>query len=340
MKKIIFFTLFTCLIIKSQEVTILTEETHLPVQGIILLDDQYEYVGITDLEGTVQWDQSSLDSQYYLIDNPQIESDTLYLNQLKNNTFYVRELESIQLNDLAVTNSPKEYLIIEGYFTDYVTNDHSFNIFVDGIMRVVVNNKTFKIKDTEVLQYRVFKLKETSDPNSKELDEMIFDTRVELPSLKVLKNYDRYAHKITKHPLSDNGKTRYTYYSKNEDFYIKVLGYEFSNYLYRDSYILEEDNIENLRSLQKIINESAIDVKHKNEKEYNTLREYNQFYTIDSYYLSKKELKARPDVKFKSSNSYFTEDYWSQEKFATAYKAMEKFLESKAELQENKAETH
>jgi hypothetical protein len=64
----------------------------------------------------------------------------------------VKEIETVVIKN----SKPAKYIIVSGNFNAYVTMNNRLNSYTDGIITYVFDNKTKKLKSTNIQQYRIF----------------------------------------------------------------------------------------------------------------------------------------------------------------------------------------
>jgi hypothetical protein len=100
----------------------------------------------------------------------------------------VKEIETVVIKN----SKPAKYIIVSGNFNAYVTMNNRLNSYTDGIITYVFDNKTKKLKSTNIQQYRIFIWQM---PKMKKVSSWDTSSSLKLPSLKYVGNPEEYKTK-------------------------------------------------------------------------------------------------------------------------------------------------
>ncbi|WP_235815386.1 hypothetical protein [Chryseobacterium sp. Hurlbut01] len=193
MKKTQFFTLLFVLVLNffnAQTITFVSEKTNLPLPKVSIFGKDGSIIAYSDIDGKV--DRKSLNSSQ--------EKFQLVYDNLSLGTFSYAELDKnvVKLNDrvkdieavVIKNNKPAIYILIKGNFNTYVTLNSKLNCYTDGIITYIFDNKTKKLKNTNVEQYRIFRLEDAKN-EKKETSSWDYNSFLDLPKIERCWKYRR-----------------------------------------------------------------------------------------------------------------------------------------------------
>jgi hypothetical protein len=327
MKRVIFFFVFLITLgFQAQNIQFVNAKKQ-ALEGILLINDEGKMIGITDSEGNIP-ENALGKSQFILLNQRNLDQDTIWIKDIKENQVIVRNIRE-QIIPEIVIDTKKEFLTITGYFTSYVVNTGEFNIFVDGIMEVVLDRKTNKLKKTLVKEYRSFILEDTKTDH-KVVSSIVFDNLTELPKLEDLpKILNESTEK--KKTNAANGEINYeqekSLFTKKE---FKLFGFVFKDFFIKVNYTFDKDPATNKNLVQYNRTISA-EIKHKTENEFAHLQIYSNFYPQDIGFKNKNEWED--GVKFNKEKSQYKTQYWLNEENASIYRTLSSHFKENFKLQ-------
>ncbi len=337
MKKTQFLTLFFVLLLNffnAQTITFVSEKTNLPLPKVSVFGKDGSIIAYSDIDGKV--DRKSL--------SPSQEKFQLVYDNLSLGTFSYAELDKdvVKLNDrvkdieavVIKNNKPARYVLIKGNFNTYVTLNSKLNCYTDGIITYVFDNKTKKLKSTNVEQYRIFRLEDAKN-EKKETSSWDYNSFLDLPKLKDVGNIGEYNSKKAKiKELKSSNKDEIEITGEAlQEKELALLGYRLFDIKSIINHSYEKDSKKTLRDFLESNEIAFIKLKHKSEPNYNQVIVYRNFYPTEIDFSDNNDV-AR--VKFNKDNSNYTNNYWKGESFPNMQTIFSSFFKEDLKEKENK----
>lgn len=329
MRKILLFcTILLSWSFYGQEIQFLSPD-HQPIKDLIIINNDGKLIATTNDEGKISKEKLS-DSKFIIPNHRAFEQDTLWVNSIQNNQVTLKKIREQQIPEVNIPNPNKDFISISGYFNTYVTNNGEFNIYIDGMIEYVVDKKSNKIKDKILKEYRSFILKST-EQNRKKIASIVFDFYTDPPKMEHLVELLNGESKFKKNNnLATNEIDFHSQKSTLTDKEMKLFGYVFhqlnNNYTY--TFGAEPIAAKNLLQHNQII---SMELKHKSENEFTSLKFYSNFYPIEIAFKNKNELEK--GIKFNKNKSQFTNKYWENEQNASVFKILSTRFKENFQLQ-------
>lgn len=294
-------------VLQAQKIVVKNTQNKQALDYALLIKPNGEMYKQTDKNGEVDLSDAQND-EYFVLQHPKIEQDTLFVNQIENGVFWVDSLiDKIDLNEAVVISKSTDFYVIEGYFYAYVLNDGEFNIYVDGIMQYVFDRKTNQYKENRLKAYRTFILEGVNE-DRKEISSIVFDNFIELPHLKTIKKLNSDKSIVKTFDPQTNEMLYEVYSSILKDKEFKIFGYVFSDLQFSETYKFENENSVFPRDLVAYRNQKSLELKHKKEDSFSQILSVAYFEPLRIAYLNKKDLGEK--VKFSRTKSHYTEEFW------------------------------
>lgn len=320
--KLSFLFLFLASTIFAQKFTIKSLEGNAGIDGVLVINKTGELVGKTDLNGEIQPTQNLTDD-WYILNHQSIDNDTLFIKKIVNNEYKIKQIRETKIEEIIIKPSEKKFLVLEGYFNGFVTNNGEFNIFVDGIIQYVFDRKKNKLKNYTILEYRTFLLRGNKE-NSKDVSSLVFDGVLKMPNMKLLNNIEKEGLKKIYNPekkqtiieINDSALTE-------KEF--RIFGYVFTEFKEDEIYNFEGTSIQPNR-LTNYSKSYSLKLKHKSENEFSNILNVSNFYVSDIMFQNKDELEK--GVSFNREKSNYTSDFWKDDRFNSMYLFLSKRFKS------------
>ncbi|CAD7805057.1 hypothetical protein CHRY9390_01312 [Chryseobacterium aquaeductus] len=337
MKKTHLLTLLLILlinIINAQTTTFLSEKTNQPLPKVSVFGKDGSIVAYSDIDGKIERKKLT----------PSQEKFQLVYDNLLLGTFSFTELDQdvVKLNDrvkdieavVIKNNKPAKYFLIKGNFNAYVTLNNKLNCYVDGIVTYVFDNKTKKVKSTNIEQYRIFRL-ENAKNEKKEMGSWDYNSFLELPRLKSVGNVDEYKQKNTKvKELKGNTKDEIEITGEAlQEKELALFGYRFFDIRGIVNVSYEKDSKKTLRDLLESNEIAFIKVKHKSEPEYNQIIVYKNFTPTELDFSNSNDVEK---VKYDKNISNYKTHYWQDPSFPNMQTIFSSFFKEDLKEKENK----
>lgn len=337
MKKTQFLTLLFVLVLNffnAQTITFVSEKTNLPLPKVSIFGKDGSIIAYSDIDGKV--DRKSLNSsqeKFQLVyDNlslgkfsyAELDKDVVKLNDR------VKDIEAVVIKN----NKPARYILIKGNFNTYVTLNSKLNCYTDGIITYVFDNKTKKLKSTNVEQYRIFRLEDAKN-EKKETSSWDYNSFLDLPKLKDVGNIGEYNSKKAKiKELKSSNKDEIEITGEAlQEKELALFGYRLFDIKSIINHSYEKDSKKTLRDFLESNEIAFIKLKHKSEPNYNQVIVYRNFYPTEMDFSDNNDVAK---VKFNKDNSNYNNNYWKDESFPNMQTIFSSFFKEDLKEKENK----
>lgn len=329
---LLFMLLFN--VFNAQTTTFLSEKTNQPLPKVSVFGKDGTIVAHSDIDGKIE--RNTL--------TPSQEKFQLVYENLSLGTFSYADLDKdvVKLNDrvkdieavVIKNNKPAKYVLIKGNFNAYVTLNGSLNCYVDGIATYVFDNKSKKLKSTNVEQYRIFRLEKVSNED-KQTSSFDYNTFLNLPLLKDVGNIAEYKSKrATIKELKGNTKDEIEISgSALQEKELALFGYRFFDIRGLINHSYEKDSKKTLRDFLESNEIMYMSLKHKSEPNYNKIIAYRNFYPTELDFSDKNDVEK---VKFDKNISQYKTNYWQDASFPNMQTIFSSFFKEDLKEKENK----
>ncbi|MDV7696815.1 hypothetical protein N6B72_07780 [Chryseobacterium soli] len=335
-KNHLFYVLFILLFnfAGAQTITFISDKSSNPLPKVSVFGKDGNILAYSDIDGKIDKKSLSPDQEKFKIvyDNFAIanlsysdfDKDIIKLND------QVKEIEAIVIKN----TKPAKYIFIKGNFNSYVTVNKRLNCYADGIVTYIFDNKTKKLKSTNVEQYRVYRL---DDPKSEKKQTASWDyaSSLSVPEMKNVGNLEEYKKKNTKvKELKGERKDEIEItgeFLQQKEF--AFLGFRFFDLKGIINIAFEKDSKKTLKDLLEYNEIDFLKLKHKSEENYNQLMAYSNFYSTELGFINENDLEK---VKFKKESSSYTSKFWENPSFPNMQLVFSSFFKDDLKEQENK----
>lgn len=320
--------------VSAQTTTFLSEKTNQPLPKVSVFGKDGSIVAYSDIDGKIE--RKAL--------TPSQEKFQLVYENISLGTFSFAELDKdvVKLNDrvkdieavVIKNNKPAKYVLVKGNFNAYVTLNNKLNCYVDGIVTYVFDNKTKKVKSTNIEQYRIFRL-EGAKNEKKEMSSWDYNSFLDLPKLKSVGNIEEYKQKNTK-VKELKGTTKDEIEITGEALQEKefaFFGYRFFDVRGIINISYEKDSKKTLRDLLESNEIAFIKLKHKTEPNYNQVIVYRNFHPTELDFSDKNDVVK---VKYDKNVSNYKTKYWQDASFPNMQTIFSTFFKEDLKEKENK----
>lgn len=329
-------TLFVFLFsfIQAQTITFVSEQTNKPLPKVSVFGKDGNILAYSDIDGKIDKKSLSQDQEKFKIVYDNFSVATLSYSDFEQNTIklndQVKEIETIVIKN----TKPAKYIFIKGNFNSYVTVNKRLNCYADGVVTYIFDNKTKKLKSTNVEQYRVYRLEDPKN-EKKHTDSWDYGSSLSVPEMKNVGNIDAYKKKNTKlKELKGQRKDEVEItgeYLQQKEF--AIFGFRFFDLKGIINIAFETDSQKTLKDILEYNEIDFLKLKHKTEKDYNQLMAYSNFYTTELGFTNDNDLEK---VKFKKEHSNYTTKFWQSPSFPNMQTIFSSFFKDDLKEQENK----
>lgn len=311
MKKslLLLFLTFALGLFNAQTITFISEKTTKPLPRVSVFAKDGSIVAYSDIDGKIDKNLIKQDQEKF-----QLVYDNVVLAQL---TFSEINKDVVKLDDkikdiepvVIKNNKPAKYILIKGNFNTYVTVNNQLKSYADGIVTYIFDNKTKKLKSTNVEQYRIFALQ--TEVNGSFLS---YTAGLEIPRLKYVGNPEEYKtekknFKELKGDKSDQVEIIDRMGSEKGSTSFGITLYDFKKII---NLSFEKESGKTLRDFLEYSDVRYSKIKYKEKPDPNQLALYNNFYTTEYSFSDDKDIKR---VKFNKNNSNYQTAYWQDLSF-------------------------
>lgn len=335
-KNQLFSLLFILLLnfVNAQTITFISEKTNQPLPKVSVFGKDGSIIAHSDIDGKIDRKSLALSQEKF-----QLVYDNLLLG-----TFSYAELDKdvVKLNDrvkdieavVIKNNKPAKYVLIKGNFNAYLTVNGKLNCYLDGIATYVFDNKTKKLKSTNVQQYRVFRL-ENPSTDRKQTGFLDYNAFLDLPKLPNVGNIEEYKNKkaIIKE-LKGNKKDEIEISgSALQEKEMALFGYRLYDIKALINHSYEKDSKKQLRDFLESNEIDYIKFKHKSEPDYNQIISYKNFHPTELDFSDNNDVEGK--VKLNKNNSNYISNYWQDSSFPNMQPIFSSFFKEDLKEQAN-----
>ncbi|MDQ1098359.1 MULTISPECIES: hypothetical protein [Chryseobacterium] len=316
--------------INAQSITFVSEKTGKPLPKVSVFGKDGSILAFSDIDGKIDKQLLKPDQEKFQLVYDNVSVATLSYSEFDKDIIKIndriKDIEAVVIKN----DKPAKYILIKGNFNAYVTVNDRLNAYADGIVTYVFDNKTRKLKSTNVEQYRIFRL-QTATNDTKNTSSYDYVSSLELPKLKHVGNPEEYKNasntiKELKGDVKDQIEVAHTM-AKGEE--IGFLGFRFYDFRKVFSMSFEKGSGKTLRDFLEYNELIFMKLKHKSEPEYNQLALYNNFYTTEFSFSNDNDVKK---VRFSKSSSNYQSKYWQDASFPNMQPVFSSFF--KGDLKE------
>ncbi|RKS96437.1 hypothetical protein [Chryseobacterium defluvii] len=317
----------------AQIITFVSENTNRPLPKVSVFGKDGSILAYSDIDGKID-KQALTPSQ----EKFQLVYDNYPIATLSYSDF---DKEIIKIDDkvkeietVVIKNKPAKNIFVKGNFNTYVTVNNKLNCYADGVVTYIFDNKTKKLKSTNVEQYRIYRL---IDPkNEKKLTATWdYDSSLEVPKIKNAGNIQEYKNKnATIKELKGNQKDEVEisggFLQQKE---LALFGFRLFDFREIVNIAYEKNSDKTLKSLLEYNGIMHVKLKHKTEENYNQIITYNNFYPTDLSFSDKNDIEK---VKFDTDNSNYKTKYWENPAFPNMQTIFHSFFKNDLKEEQNK----
>lgn len=337
MKKTQLLTLLFVLLLNffnAQTTTFLSEKTNQPLPKISVFGKDGSIVAYSDIDGKIDRKLLSQSQEKFQLVYDNILLGTLSYSDLDKDVVKlnerVKDIEAVVIKN----NKPAKYVLVKGNFNAYVTLNNKLNCYVDGIVTYVFDNKTKKVKSSNIEQYRIFRL-EGAKNEKKQMGSWDYNSFLELPKLKSVGNVEEYRQKNTKvKELKSASKDEIEITGEAlQEKEFALFGYRFFDVRGIINISYEKDSKKTLRDLLESNEISFIKLKHKSEPNFNQVIIYKNFSPTEIDFSDSNDVAK---VKYDKDISNYKTNYWQDASFPNMQTIFSSFFKEDLKEKENK----
>lgn len=320
--------------LNAQTITFVSEKTNTPLPKVSVFGKDGSVLAFSDIDGKIDKklltpDQEKFQLVYDNFPVAKLSYSDFDKNIIKIND-RVKDIETVVIKN----NKPAKYVFIKGNFNTYVTVNNKLNCYADGIVTYIFDNKTKKLKSTNIEQYRIYRLKEAGT-EKKQVGLWDYGSSLEVPKMKNVGNIDDYKKKNIKYKeLKSEHKDEVELsgeYLQEKEF--ALFGYRFFDVRGILNIAFEKDSEKTLRDLLEYNEIRFLKLKHKSEPNYNQIISYINFYSTELDFKNDDDIDK---VKFDTDNSNYSTKFWQNSSFPNMQTIFSSFFKDDLKELENK----
>ncbi|MDR6159553.1 hypothetical protein QF023_003069 [Chryseobacterium sp. SLBN-27] len=317
----------------AQTVTFISEKTNKPLPKVSVFGKDGSIVAYSDIDGKIDKNLIKPDQEKFQLVYDNFSVATLSYADFEKEIIKVddkiRNIEPVVIKN----NKPAKYVFVKGNFNAYVTVNNKLNCYADGIVTYIFDNKTKKLKATNVEQYRIYRL-EDAVFEKKQTGMWDYQTLLKLPEMKEVGNILEYKKKnsvIKELKGQQKDQIEITGEALQEKEFA-FFGYRFYDVKNIINAAYEKDSQKTLRDLLEFNEIGFLKLKHKSEPEYNQLIIYKNFYPIE---LDFQDENISEKNKFDLKNSSYTTKFWENQDFPNMQSVFSSYFGDKLKEKQN-----
>lgn len=326
MKKSILLLFLTFLFnfFSAQTITFISEKTNKPLPKVSVFAKDGSILAYSDIDGKIDKQLLKPDQEKFQLVYDNVSVATLSYSDFNQEVIKIndriKDIEAVVIKN----DKPAKYILIKGNFNAYVTVNNKPNCYADGIVTYIFDNKTKKLKSTNVEQYRIFTLPDAST-DKKQTSIWDYANSLDLPKLKYVGNPDelKIKNKNIKELKGDLKDQIEITSGMAQDEELGFLGFRFYDFRRIYNMSFEKDSEKTLKDFLEYNEVIFMKLKHKSEPEYNQLALYNNFYTTEFSFSNDNDIKK---VRFNKSSSNYQTSYWKDPSFPNMQSVFSSFF--------------
>jgi len=327
---IILFNVFN-----AQSITFVSEKTDAPLPKVSVFGKNGNILATSDIDGKIERSALSPEQEKFQLVYDNISIAILSFNEINKEVVKlndrVKDIEAVVIKN----NKPAKYVLVKGNFNAYLTVNGKLNCYLDGIATYVFDNKTKKLKSTNVQQYRVFRL-ENPSTDRKQTGLLDYNAFLDLPKLPNVGNIEEYKNKKAvikelKGKTKDEIEISGTALQEKE---MALFGYRLYDIKALINHSYEKDSKKDLRDFLESNEIGYIKFKHKSEPDYNQLISYKNFYPTELDFSDDNDVEG--EVKLNKNYSNYKSNYWKDVSFPNMQAIFSSFFKDDLKEKENK----
>ncbi len=335
MKKnlLLLFLTFAFTFFNAQTVTFISEKTNKPLPKVSVFGKDGSIVAYSDIDGKIDKNLIKPDQEKFQLVYDNFPVATLSYADFEKEIIKVddkiRNIEPVVIKN----NKPAKYIFVKGNFNAYVTVNNKLNCYADGIVTYIFDNKTKKLKATNVEQYRIYRLEDPSF-DKKQTGMWDYQSMLRLPEMKEIGNILEYKKKnsvIKELKGQQKDQIEITGEALQEKEFA-LFGYRFFDLKTIINAAYGKDAQKTLRDLLEYNEIAFLKLKHKSEPEYNQLIVYRNFYPAELDFKNENDTEKN---KFNLKNSSYTTKYWENADFPNMQSVFSSYFGDKLQEKQN-----
>lgn len=329
---LLFIFLFSC--IQAQTITFVSEKTNHPLPRVSVFGKDGNILAYSDIDGKIDKQTLSPSQEKFQLVYNNFPVATLSYSDFDQPVIklndQVKEIETVVIKN----NKPAKYIFIKGNFNAYVTVNNKLNSYADGIVTYIFDNKTKKLKSTNVEQYRVFRLTEAKN-EKKETSSWDYGKSLQIPKLKNVGNPEEYKTKrnLIKELKGDRKDQIEVTEGILQEKEFSFFGYRFYDIRTILNMSFEKGSEKTLKDFLEYNELVFVKLKHKSEPNYNQIAVYTNFYPTELSFNNDNDIEK---VKFDEDKSNYKTSYWQDSSFPNMQIIFSNFFKEDLKEQPNK----
>ncbi|MGH1518721.1 hypothetical protein [Chryseobacterium sp. JK1] len=337
MKRTYLLYLIFCLISifsNAQTITFVSEKTSKPLPKVSVFGKDGNILAFSDIEGKIEKKALSPSQEKFQIVYNNFPVASLSYSDINKEVVTIndqfKEIETVVIKN----TKPAKYIHVKGNFNAYVTMNNRLNSYTDGVITYVFDNKTKKLKSTNIEQYRIFYLADAQN-EKKKVSSWDTSSSLKLPALKYVGIPEEYKTKrnIIKELKGDQKDQIEVTDAVLQQKELSLFGFRLFDIKTILNMSFEKNSEKSLKNFLEYNEVMYVKLKHKSEPEYNQIISYNNFYPTE---LSFNNDKGNEKVKFDRDYSNYQSQFWKDPSFPNMQTIFSSFFKDDLKEKQNK----
>ncbi|MFZ4930563.1 hypothetical protein [Chryseobacterium sp. Mn2064] len=337
MKRTYLLYLVFCLISifsNAQTITFVSEKTNKPLPKVSVFGKDGNILAFSDIDGKIEKKALSPSQEKFQIVYNNFPVANLSYSDIDKEVVTIndqfKEIETVVIKN----TKPAKYIHIKGNFNAYVTMNNRLNSYTDGVITYVFDNKTKKLKSTNIEQYRIFYLADAQN-EKKKVSSWDTSSSLKLPTLKYVGNPEEYKTKrnIIKELKGDQKDQIEVTDAVLQQKELSLFGFRLFDIKTILNMSFEKNSEKSLKNFLEYNEVMYVKLKHKSEPEYNQIISYNNFYPTELSFSNDKETEK---VKFDRDYSNYQTQFWKDPSFPNMQTIFSSFFKDDLKEKQNK----
>lgn len=337
MKRTCLFYILFCLIsifTSAQTITFVSEKNNKPLPKVSVFGKDGNILAFSDIDGKIEKKALSPSQEKFQIVYNNFPVANLSYSDLDKDIVTIndqyKEIETVVIRN----NKPAKYIHLKGNFNAYVTMNNRLNSYTDGVITYVFDNKTKKLKSTNIEQYRIFYLADAQN-EKKKVSSWDTSSSLKLPALKYVGIPEEYKTKrnVLKELKGDQKDQIEVTDAVLQDKELALFGFRLFDLKTILNMSFEKNSEKNLKDFLEYNEVMYAKLKHKSEPDYNQIISYNNFYPTELSFSDEKEVEK---VKLDRDYSNYQTQFWKDPSFPNMQTIFSSFFKDDLKEKQNK----
>lgn len=291
------------------------------IENVLVMDKNNQIIGKTNSNGAIQLSEKE---PFYILFHQDYDVDTIFSKNFHLKEHFLNPMKTKDIEEVVMNVQVKDFVLVEGYFNNYISLNGSIIRYNDGILQYIFNRKTKKLHAKNIIQYRSFSLQEEENEDNY--------AKLRLPDFKFLGKLDEKSY--TKSYLPEK---EITIVKDKSHLFVdkpfKLFGIHVQNFISTENISFKGEKI-NPNKLMDFHNIVHFEGKRKKDTEFQKFESTTYFQTHRVKYVNKNEIPK--GISFDKQYSQYTEPFWENTRYKSNFSALSKIFKKNLKEVKNK----